>query len=109
LFLPAAAVLTLTVALPARSLAQAQDDATKFRNRETAVWESVKNKELESIRKVFDNDYVAVYEDGIVDRSAEVAGMAKMTLRRTSSATSGSTVSTRSTWSWRTRRRSRAT
>jgi hypothetical protein len=81
LFLPAAAVLTLTFALPARSLAQAQDDATKFRNRETAVWESVKNKELESIRKVFDNDYVAVYEDGIVDRSGEVAGMAKMTLR----------------------------
>ena len=61
LFLSAAVLVSL--ATPSRSFAQ--DDLTKFRTRETAVWESVKVKELESIRKVFDQDYLAVYDNGI--------------------------------------------
>ncbi len=79
LFLPIAAALSL--AAPDRALAQSKDDVTKFKNRETAVWESVKNKENTAIRNVFDKDYTAVYEDGISGIDEEIAGIAKMTLR----------------------------
>ena len=74
------AVLT-AVAVPSSSQAQARDELTKFRDRESAVWESVKNKELESIRKVFDRDYLAVYDFGIVGLTQEMDGMSKITLR----------------------------
>jgi hypothetical protein len=77
LCLSAAALVSL--AAPSRS--SAQDDLTKFRNRETAVWESVKNKQIEALRKVFLRDYVGVYDEGIVDRAAELDGISKMTLR----------------------------
>jgi len=78
-FLPLAALIALAV--PSRSLAQSRDEITKFRNRESAVWESVKNKELDAIRKVFDKDYVAVYDYGIVSLPEELNGMSKVTLR----------------------------
>ena len=77
LFLPAAVLVSL--ATPSRSFAQ--DDLTKFRTRETAVWESVKAKELESIRKVFDRDYLAVYDAGINGYAQELDGMSKLILR----------------------------
>ena len=77
LFLWAAVLVSL--ATPSRSFAQ--DDLTKFRTRETAVWESVKLKELESIRKVFDQDYLAVYDNGINGLAQELDGMSKVTLR----------------------------
>ncbi len=79
LFLPVAAALSFAV--PDRALAQSKDDITKFKNRETAVWESVKNKEVTAIRNVFDKDYTAVYEDGIAGIDEEIAGISKMTLR----------------------------
>ena len=74
----AAALLSLA---PARAVAQAKDDLTKFQNRETAVWEAVKNKELESIRKVFDRNFVSVYDAGISGLTEEMDAMSKVTLR----------------------------
>jgi len=41
----------------------------------------VKNKEVESIRKVFQKDYVAVYDNGIVGLNDEIDGISKMTIR----------------------------
>ena len=78
--LPVVAMVALTI--PSAATAQARgDELTKFRNRETAVWESVKNKEVESIRKVFQKDYVAVYDNGIVGLNDEIDGISKMTIR----------------------------
>lgn len=79
LFLTAAALLSL--AAPTRAIAQSKDDLTKFQNRETAVWEAVKNKELESIRKVFDRNFVSVYDAGISGLTEEMDAMSKVTLR----------------------------
>ncbi len=79
LLLPVAAALSL--AAPDRALAQSKDDVTKFKNRETAVWESVENKEITAIRNVFDKDYTAVYEDGISGIDEEIAGISKMAVR----------------------------
>jgi len=79
LFLAAAAMLS--IAAPSRAIAQSKDDLTKFQNRETAVWESVKNKELASIRKVFDRNFVSVYDAGIFDLTEELDGMSKVMLR----------------------------
>lgn len=70
----------LSIAAPMRSLAQQGDDA-KFRERESAVWESVKNKEVGSIRKVFSRNYVGVYDTGIATLNQEIEGMSKLTLR----------------------------
>lgn len=78
--LPVVAMVALTI--PSAATAQAKgDELTKFRNRETAVWESVKNKEVESIRKVFQKDYVAVYDRGILGLSEEIDGISKLTIR----------------------------
>lgn len=77
--LPIAALVSM--AAPTRSFAQSQDDARKFRERESAVWESVKNKELRSIRKVFSPNYVGVYDTGITTLTEELDGIPKMTLR----------------------------
>ena len=80
LCLPVVAMVALTI--PSAATAQAKaDELTKFRNRETAMWESVKNKELESIRKVFQKDYVAVYDTGIIGVNDELDGISKLTLR----------------------------
>lgn len=80
LCLPVVAMVALTI--PSAATAQAKgDELTKFRNRETAVWESVKNKEVESIRKVFQKDYVAVYDRGILGLSEEIDGISKLTIR----------------------------
>ena len=78
--LPVVAMVALTI--PSAATAQARgDELTKFRNRETAVWESVKNKEVESIRKVFQKDYVAVYDRGIMGLNDEIDGINKLTIR----------------------------
>ena len=80
LCLPVVAMVALTI--PSAATAQARgDELTKFRNRETAVWESVKNKEVESIRKVFQKDYVAVYDAGIMGLNDEIDGISKTTIR----------------------------
>ena len=80
LCLPVVAMVALTI--PSAATAQAKgDELTKFRNRESAVWESVKNKEVESIRKVFQKDNVAVYDNGIVGLNDEIDGISKMTIR----------------------------
>jgi len=72
----------VALTIPSAATAQAKgDELTKFRNRETAVWESVKNKEVESIRKVFQKDYVAVYDRGILGLSEEIDGISKLTIR----------------------------
>src|SRR6476620_1359896 len=78
--LPVVAMVALTIPSAANAQAKA-DELTKFRNRETAVWESVKNKEVESIRKVFQKDYVAVYDRGILGLSEEIDGISKLTIR----------------------------
>ena len=80
LCLPVLAMVALTIPSTATSQAKG-DELTKFRNRETAVWESVKNKEIESIRKVFRKDYVAVYDNGIMGLNDEVDGISKATIR----------------------------
>lgn len=74
-------IALVSIVAPARSLAQSADDVSKFRERETAVWESVKNKQLGPIRRVFDKDYVAVYDAGIIGLADELDGMGKVTLR----------------------------
>jgi hypothetical protein len=79
LFLPLAALIS--IGLPHRAAAQGQDDLTKFRNREAATWESVKNKETASLRKVMTKDYIAVYDDGFSGVDQEMSGIAKMTIR----------------------------
>jgi len=77
LCLPAVLV---SLAGPSRS-ALAQDDVSKFQNRETAIWESVKARQIDAIRKVTARDYVAVYDNGIVDRATELDMIAGVTLR----------------------------
>jgi ketosteroid isomerase-like protein len=78
LILPLAAV----VSFAAPALAQrAADDETKFGNREAAVWEAVKNKQVDALRKVMSDDYVAVYDAGSVGRDDELKGISQMTLR----------------------------
>ena len=80
LCLPVVAMVALTI--PSAATAQARgDELTKFRNRETVVWESVKNKEVESIRKVFQKDYVAVYDAGIMGLAGEIDGISQITIR----------------------------
>jgi hypothetical protein len=79
LILPLAALVS--IAVPRRAAAQAQDDLTKFRNREAATWESVKNKETASLRKVMAKDYIAMYDDGFSGVDREMSDIAKMTLR----------------------------
>ena len=79
LFLPLAALIS--IGLPHRALAQAQDDLTKFRNREAATWESVKNKETTSLRKVMTKDYVGMYDQGFSSVDQEMSDIPKMTLR----------------------------
>jgi hypothetical protein len=73
--------LAVTVSLVVPSVALAQTDATKFAGRESALWETVKNKQIDAIRKVFDKDYVAVYDTGIVGLTDEVGGINRQTLR----------------------------
>lgn len=80
LCLPVVAMVALTI--PSAAAAQAKgDELTKFRSRETAMWESVKNREVESIRKVFRKDYVAVYDSGIIGLNDEIDGISKVTIR----------------------------
>jgi ketosteroid isomerase-like protein len=74
-------VALVSLAVPSRSLAQSRDELEKFRNRETAVWEAIKNKELAAIGKAFDKDYVAVYDDGIVGLTEQLNSISKTTLR----------------------------
>ena len=69
------------LATPSTAFAQSRDELTKFRNRESARWESVKNKEVESIRKVFQKDYVAVYDSGIVGINDEIDGISKTNIK----------------------------
>jgi ketosteroid isomerase-like protein len=56
------------------------DDQAKFTTRETAVWTSVKNKELNALKNVMSDDYVATYDAGIVGRDDELNGMSKVQL-----------------------------
>jgi ketosteroid isomerase-like protein len=77
LMLPLAAL----VISAAPAFAQARgDDQEKFTTRETALWASVKNKELNAIRNTFSDDYTATYDAGIVGRDDEVAMIGKGTL-----------------------------
>ena len=77
---PVVAIVALI--LPSAASAQARgDELTRFRNRETAVWESVKNREVESIKKAFQKDYVAVYDAGIMGLAGEIDGISRLTLR----------------------------
>jgi hypothetical protein len=56
-------------------------DETKFTNRETALWQSVKDKQVDQIKKVFGDDYVAVYDSGIIGRDDELKGISATNLR----------------------------
>ena len=78
LILPLAAV----VSFAAPALAQrAADDETKFGNREAAVWEAVKNKQVDAIKKVMTDDYVGVYDSGTYGRDDELKAISSQTLR----------------------------
>jgi ketosteroid isomerase-like protein len=78
LILPLAAV----VSLAAPALAQrAADDETKFGNREAAVWEAVKNKQVDAIKRVMTDDYVGVYDSGANGRDDELKAISSQTLR----------------------------
>ncbi len=78
LFLPLALV---ALGLPSRAPAQSRDDLAKFSARETALWASVKDKDLDAMRKVFDKGYVAVYDAGILGLTEELDGVSKTTMR----------------------------
>jgi hypothetical protein len=56
------------------------DDQEKFTTRETAVWTSVKNKEINALRNTFSPDYTATYSEGIVGRDDELSSIGKTTL-----------------------------
>jgi hypothetical protein len=72
-----AAVIALVVST-APAFAQATgDDQAKFTTRETALWASVKSKELNAIRNTFSDDYAATYSDGIVGKDDEITGIGK--------------------------------
>jgi hypothetical protein len=77
LLLPVAAL----VVTAAPTFAQAKgDDHAKFTTRETAVWESVKNKEVESLRKVMSDDYTATYDAGTMGVDDELKGIGQTEL-----------------------------
>jgi ketosteroid isomerase-like protein len=77
LILPVAAL----VFSAAPAFAQARgDDQEKFTTRETALWASVKGKELNALRNTFTDDYTATYSDGIVGKDDELTGIGKTTL-----------------------------
>jgi hypothetical protein len=56
------------------------DDQAKFTTRETAVWASVKNKEISALRNTMSDNYVATYDAGIVGRDDELGTISKGTL-----------------------------
>ncbi|MDQ6633687.1 MAG: nuclear transport factor 2 family protein [Gemmatimonadota bacterium] len=77
LTLPIAAVIALVVSTSA-AFAQARgDDQQKFTTRETALWASVKAKEMTALKGTFSDDYAATYSDGIVGRDDELTGIGK--------------------------------
>jgi hypothetical protein len=78
LFLPIALV---SLGFPSRAPAQSPGDLAKFSIRESALWESVKTKDLDAMRKVFDKGYAAVYDSGILGLGEELDGVSKMTIR----------------------------
>jgi hypothetical protein len=75
--------LAAAVAFSAPALAQraAADDETKFGNREAALWEAVKNKQVDAIKRVLTDDYVGVYDSGTYGRDDELKGISSQTLR----------------------------
>jgi ketosteroid isomerase-like protein len=73
--------LAALVVSAAPAFAQARgDDHAKFTTRETAVWTSVKNKEVSALRNVMSDDYVATYDAGIVGRDDELSSISKAQL-----------------------------
>jgi hypothetical protein len=73
--------LVVLVVSAAPAFAQARgDDQEKFTTRETALWASVKNKEMNALRNTFSNDYTATYDAGIVGRDAELSTIDKGSL-----------------------------
>jgi hypothetical protein len=62
----------------AQAFAQAGDE---FVARETAVWQAVKDKQLEAFTAALDTSFVGVYADGIHTRAAEVASVRPTNLR----------------------------
>jgi hypothetical protein len=73
--------LVALVVSSAPAFAQATgDDQAKFTTRETALWGSVKNKELNALRNTFSGDYVATYDSGIVGRDDELSGIEKLAI-----------------------------
>jgi hypothetical protein len=73
--------LVALVVSSAPAFAQATgDDQAKFTTRETALWGSVKNKEMNALRNTFSGDYVATYDAGIVGRDDELSGIEKLAI-----------------------------
>jgi hypothetical protein len=56
-------------------------DTDKFLSRESALWGAVKNRQTDALRRVFADGYVAVYDQGVVGKSDELAGISQSTLR----------------------------
>jgi hypothetical protein len=84
LVLPLAVTAAFAAAFAAPSSARAQargDEHARFLARETAMWESVQNKQMAPLGRVIASDYAAVYESGIIGRADELAGIEKATLR----------------------------
>jgi hypothetical protein len=76
-------VLPLAVLVLSAAPAFAQlrgDDQQKFTTRETALWTSVKNKELDAIRNTLSDDYAATYDAGILGRDDELSAIGKQEL-----------------------------
>jgi len=69
---------TLLAVNAAQAFAQATDE---FVARETAVWQTVKDKRLDAFAAALDSSVVAVYADGIHTRAAEVASVRQTNLR----------------------------
>ena len=81
LTLPIAAVVVALVVSTTSAVAQVPgDDQAKFTTRESAMWASVKNKELTAIRNTLSDDYAATYDAGIVGKDDEIASISKAQL-----------------------------
>ena len=82
LTLPIAAVVVALVVSTTSAVAQQApgDDQAKFTTRESAMWASVKNKEVTAIRNTLSDDYTATYDAGIVGKDDEIASISKAQL-----------------------------
>jgi hypothetical protein len=74
------AMISLCFGQAAKTKNQSSPDEALI-NRETALWEVVKNKQVDAFRKYYADNFSAVYSDGVKDINQEVEGVRNVDLK----------------------------